>query len=254
MENSEAIADLSFWMWFSILFVLGLVIFIVVITRLFYQNILRKEQKLNENKLAHQKELLKITILTQEKERNRIAQDIHDGLVSELNIIRLSPKDDEKAINEKLKACIKTVRLISHDLMPPLVAQTPLNDLLQRVLLGLSADIEVKMYERLYTDYDARASTKLQIFRIIQEVTMNSMKHAQATKIEMYLRITKNYIAIKITDNGIGFNTKKSDGLGMKNIMARTQLLNGMHTFKSIPNRLTTFLLKVPLKKQLYGE
>jgi signal transduction histidine kinase len=250
MENTEAIEGISFWMWFSILFVLGLVIFIVVITRLFYMNILRKEQKLNESKLEHQKELLKTTIFTQEKERNRIAQDIHDGLVSELNIIRLSPKDDEKVINEKLKGCIKTVRLISHDLMPPLVAQTPLEDLLQRVLLGISSDIDVKMYERLYTDYDARASIKLQIFRILQEVTMNSMKHAQATKIELYLRITQSYIALKLTDNGIGFNPKKSEGLGMKNIMARTQLLNGMHKFKSIPNSSTTFLLKVPIKIQ----
>lgn len=245
MENSEAIAGISFWMWFSIVFVLGLVVFIVIITRLFYQNILRKEKKLSKNKLAHQKELLKTTILTQEKERNRIAQDIHDGLVSELNIIRLSPKEDEKAINAKLNACIKTVRLISHDLMPPLIKETPLEDLLKKILLGVDAEIKVNIHESIHQQDEIKATTKLQIFRILQEVTTNITKHAEATKIDFFTRITHNYIAIKVEDNGKGFTNDQSDGLGMKNIMARTQLLNGVQKFKSIPEVSTTFLLKI---------
>ncbi|MEM6722214.1 MAG: hypothetical protein AAF611_23000 [Bacteroidota bacterium] len=247
MENTEAIADISFWMWFSILFVLGLVIFIVIITRLFYRNILRKEQKLNESKLAHQKELLKTTILTQEKERNRIAQDIHDGLVSELNIIRLSPKEDEKAINAKLNACIKTVRLISHDLMPPLIEETPLEDLLQKILVGFDAGIKVNVHESIHQQNEIKATTKLQIFRILQEVTMNIIKHANATQVDFFTRITQNYVAIKVEDNGVGFITNHSNGLGMKNIMARTQLLNGIHKFKSMQKVRTIFLLKVHL-------
>jgi len=247
MENSEAIAGISFWMWFSILFVLGLIIFIVILIRLFYRNILRKEQKLNESKLAHQKELLKTTILTQEKERNRIAQDIHDGLVSELNIIRLSPKADEKAINAKLNACIKTVRLISHDLMPPLIKETPLEELLRKILLGLDPEISVQTYESIYQKDTLKASIKLQIFRILQEVITNITKHANATQVDFFTRITKKYIAIKVADNGIGCTVDTSHGLGMKNIMARAQLLHGIHKFKSSHTSGTVFLLKVPL-------
>ncbi len=92
MQIKQEIEETAFWMWFVILFVMGLVFFIIVMIRLFYKNILKKEQRINKSKLEHQKELLKTTILTQEKERNRIAQDIHDGLVSQLNIIRLSKK------------------------------------------------------------------------------------------------------------------------------------------------------------------
>lgn len=246
MQIKQEIEETAFWMWFVILFITGLVFFIIVMIRLFYKNILKKEQKINKSKLEHQKELLKTTILTQEKERNRIAQDIHDGLVSQLNIIRLSKKDDEKAINIKLKECIKTVRLISHDLMPPLIEETPLQELLYKVINGLGVNITTKTHTVILRTHEIDTNTKLQLLRIVQEVTTNILKHAAASEILFLLRITDNYIALKIEDNGVGFETSNSEGLGFKNIMARTQLLNGDYKFKSIPKIKTCFLLKVP--------
>lgn len=245
MEIRAEAGDIAFWMWFVILFVIGLVLFIVIMIRLFYKNILKKEQKLNASKLEHQKELLKTTILTQEKERNRIAQDIHDGLVSQLNVIRLSKKEDEKAINNKLKACIKTVRLISHDLMPPLIEKTPLEDLLAKHLKSLEPNIKVMLHIVVSKTNTIEANVKLQIFRIVQEVITNIIKHAKASEIRCLLRITNKAIALKIEDNGIGFNTQDTAGLGLKNIIARTQLLNGVFKYKSIQNCKTTFLLMV---------
>jgi signal transduction histidine kinase len=243
MQIRQEAGDIAFWMWFVILFVIGLVFLIIIITRLFYKNIFKKEQRLNASKLEHQKELLKTTILTQEKERNRIAQDIHDGLVSQLNVIRLSKKEDEKAINAKLKECIKTVRLISHDLMPPLIEKTPLEDLLTKLLVSLETSVEVTVYKMIQNTDTIEASIKLQIFRIVQEVTTNIIKHANASKVQCLLRITNKNIVLKIEDNGVGFKTAETAGLGLNNIIARTQLLNGIHKFKSIPNSKTTFLL-----------
>lgn len=247
MQASEVIEGTAFWMWFVLVFVTGLLLFIIALTRIFYRNILKKEQKLSKSKLEHQKELLKTTILTQEKERTRIAQDIHDGLISELNSIRLSKKEDEKAINSRLKTCIKTVRLISHDLMPPLIEETPIEELLIKVIRNLEENGTVEITNLIYEESEIDASIKLQIVRIVQEVTTNIMKHAQATKIRFLLRITESRIALKIEDNGIGFNSNKSNGLGLKNIMARTQLLNGIHKFKSVSNTGTTFLLNLHL-------
>lgn len=247
MQTTQEIEGTAFWMWFVILFVMGLVFFIITLIRIFYKNILKKEQKLSESKLEHQKELLKTSILTQEKERNRIAQDIHDGLVSQLNIIRLSKKDDEKAINEKLKECIKTVRVISHDLMPPLIEETPIEELLINVIRSLEASATIEIVDLIHANKEIEASIKLQLVRIVQEVTTNIIKHAQATKIRFLLRITNNTIALKIEDNGIGFKESNIAGLGLKNIMARTQLLDGIHKFKSIPNTRTCFLLNVYL-------
>ena len=247
MENWQDTEGLAFWIWFIVLFFIGLIILIIYIIRISFKSVLEKERIINATMIEHQKELLKTTILTQEKERNRIAQDIHDGIVSQLNIIRLSKKEDEKTVNEKLKECIKTVRLISHDLMPPLIKETPVEELLAKLILDLEASTEVQIHSVIHENSKIEASVKLQLVRIVQEVTTNIIKHANATKIVFLLRVTKSNIALKIEDNGVGFKDSNIAGLGLKNITARTQLLNGIHKFKSTPNIKTSFLLKVNL-------
>lgn len=247
MESWQDTEGLVFWIWFTVCLFIGLIFFIVLILRISFKSILQNEKRLSASILEHQKELLKTSILIQEKERNRIAQDIHDGLVSELNIIRLSNKSDVKAINEKLKQCIKTVRLISHDLMPPLIEETLLEELLTEIVLGLEAENEVHTHQAIHKNHEIEGNIKLQLVRIVQEVTTNIAKHASANKVVFLLRISKNYIALKIEDNGVGFQDGNVSGLGLKNIVARTQLLNGVQKFKSIPNIKTRFLLIIPL-------
>lgn len=249
MQIGKEIEATAFWMWFTIIFIMGLILLFIIMIRLFYKNLLKKEQRINKSKLEHQKALLKTTILAQEKERNRIAQDIHDGLVSQLNVIRLSKKDDEKDINSKLTECIKTVRHISHDLMPPLIQETPLQELLLKVIKGLGTNCIIETHEVILTSVQIDEKVKLQLLRIVQEVATNILKHAKASRILFLMRITDNFIVLKIEDNGIGFTPKTSEGLGLNNIMARVQLLNGIYKFKSIENTKTSFLLKIPTTK-----
>ncbi len=131
--------------------------------------------------------------------------------------------------------------------MPPLIEETPLEELLDKIVNGLEPNITIKTHKVVLGTSEIAANTKLQLLRIVQEVTTNILKHANANQIVFLLRITDNYIALKIEDNGIGFEISNSEGLGFKNIMARTQLLNGDYKFKSIPKIKTCFLLKVPL-------
>jgi signal transduction histidine kinase len=247
MENFEGSIIPVIWLVLGLFIIVVLLFFLILFLRIHVKKIKKQEKKKHDLIVSYQKELLKTTILTQEKERNRIAQDIHDGLVSQLNIIRLSKKEDEKAVNEKLKDCIKTVRLISHDLMPPLIEETPVEELLVKIIIGLEASAEVLIHSVVHEGSKIEASIKLQLVRIVQEVTTNIIKHANATKIVFLLRITKSNISLKIEDNGIGFKDSNIAGLGLKNIVARTQLLNGTHKFKSIPDIKTSFLLKVNL-------
>ena len=240
-------ANIEFWMWFVLLFVIALVVFIAIITKIFYKNILRKEQILNENKLFHQKELLKTALLSQEKERSRIAQDLHDGLVSQLNIIRLSKKEDDKKMNEQLKECIATVRVISHDLMPPLIEHAFLDELLIKIIQSLETHVQIEIHKSIFEKSEMSTTTKLQIVRIVQEVTTNIMKHANARKVRFLLRITQQSVSLKVEDNGVGFDLEKAKGLGLKSIIARVQLLNGVYKFRIVPGSRTCFLLKVPL-------
>ncbi len=247
MENWQDTEGLAFVIWFIVLFFISLIILIVFIIKTSFKSVLQKEKEISKEKLEHQKELLKTTIFTQEKERNRIAQDIHDGLVSELNNIRLSKKDNEQVINAKLQNCIKTVRLISHDLMPPLIEETSVEDLLTDIIEGLETNLKVEKHKLIHNNVKIDNSMKLQLVRIVQEVTTNILKHAEAFQINFLLRITKSSLMLKIEDNGIGFKEDTTTGLGLKNIIARTQLLNATHKFKSIKNKKTSFLLRLNL-------
>ncbi len=251
METGQEIESIAFWMWFTLLFVIGLIGLIIIITRIFYKNILLKEKKLNDSKLDHQKELLKTTILTQEKERERIAQDIHDGLVSKLNVIRLSKKE-EKQVNAQIADCIKTVRLISHDLIPPLVEKTPINDLLHKVVTVLDNDTRtLETHYNISIPEKLSPDAKLQVIRIIQEVTTNVLKYADATQVRFLVRSTTQHLSIKIEDNGVGFDPTQSQGLGLKNITARVQLLQGSHKFKNMSKKGSIFLFSMPLDMTL---
>lgn len=255
METWQNTEGLAFWIWFIICVFIGLILLIVYILKTSFNSMLQKERELKNSIIEHQKELLKTSILTQEKERSRIAQDIHDGLVLQLNVIRLSKKTDEKVVNQKLKECIKMVRLISHDLMPPLIEETPLEDILSKLIYDLEDDKEVNINTSIFKHSEMNADAKLQLIRIVQEVVNNILKHAEASKVEFLLRITPNMVALKIEDNGKGFNKTKSNGLGLNNIIARTQLLKGQHIFKSVPGRGTRFLLRIPIKQNIkYGK
>ncbi|PKH49392.1 histidine kinase [Tenacibaculum sp. Bg11-29] len=247
MENFEGSIIPVIWLVLGLFIIVVLLFFLILFLKIHVKKIKTEEKKKHDLIISYQKELLKTTILTQEKERNRIAQDIHDGIVSQLNVIRLSKKEDEKAVNEKLKECIKTVRLISYDLMPPLIEETPVEELLAKLILDLEASTEVQIHSVIHDNSKVEASVKLQLVRIVQEVTTNIIKHANATKIVFLLRVTKSNVALKIEDNGVGFKDSNIAGLGLKNITARTQLLNGIHKFKSIPDIKTSFLLKVNL-------
>ena len=96
METWQNTEGLIFWMWFIVFLFISLLLFIIFIARISFQNILQKEKEMNIKAMQHQKELLRTSIFSQEKERNRIAQDIHDGLISQLNIIRLTKQKSDK--------------------------------------------------------------------------------------------------------------------------------------------------------------
>ena len=85
-------------------------------------------------------------------------------------------------------------------------------------------------------------SIKLQLVRIIQELLTNIHKHANASDINFMLRISNQYISIIMSDNGIGFNYKNNNGIGLQNIELRITHLKGVYKFKSSPNKGTRFI------------
>jgi signal transduction histidine kinase len=226
-----------------------LIIFILVsgmilLTHLYIKRIVKEQEELSKAKEEHQQSLLLNSVLAQEKERERIATDLHDVLISKLTVITYAIQTNNEQIKpvELLKESIKIARGITHDLRPPLLDQTSLRELIEDFILPLESAYTISYFWSHWKEPYLESEIKLQLFRIVQESVNNIIKHAKATQIDIKLRITDHIIALYIHDNGIGFDTSvQAKGLGIKNIEVRSQLLKGNCRFKSNLNKGTTF-------------
>lgn len=228
----------------ALLLVIILVTSIAVLTRLYFNRIIQEQEKLAQSKIEHQQSLLWNSVLIQEKERQRIASDLHDALISKLTVLMYALRTNNSQIKpaELLDDSIKIAREITHDLSPPLLDQTSIQELVENFISPLSEAYTIDSYYGESSDCELKNEIKLQLLRVVQEIVNNILKHAKATKITLRLKVTRNSIALVVRDNGIGFDTtKNANGLGLKNIELRSQLLNGKWRFKSTPNFGTAF-------------
>lgn len=222
------------------------------------------QRKLISQKLKQQEDLLHNIIKTQEAERQRIAKDLHDEIGSQLNIIklnlhRLNRKKDDAAIfkntlqdiQQLLGRTIKTTRDISHDLLPSVLdkfgliaAINELSDNYEDTSVKLSFIIEENSAE--IND----KSIELNIFRILQELVNNAIRHGKASIITAQFWLNENRLHLIVTDNGKGFdsnNKKYKAGLGISNMNSRMDMIGGQIKITSEINNGTTANLLVNL-------
>lgn len=227
-----------------LLIIIFLVVSMVMLTRVYFRRIIQEQEHLAKAKIEHQQSLMWTSVLVQEKERERIASDLHDELISKLTVLMYALQTHNADINPSkvLQDSIRVARDITHDLCPPLLEQTSLAELIENFISPLAGAYIIDYSHRAYIGCELKNELKLQLLRIVQEIINNLLKHSKASTIVIRLRITVASIALVIRDNGIGFDTSlKANGLGMKNIELRSQLLNGQWRFKSKPNQGTTF-------------
>lgn len=200
---------------------------------------IKEQQEANEKiyqlMLAQQSE----TEQARNEERNRIAMELHDGIVNSVfttrfNLIQLessSPNKKQELINE-LEKTEQEIRRVSHDLTQNLLFE---DKSLSEILITL-VDSQQNQYNTKfdlsvdkYIDWSSVTSAnKIHIYRIIQEAIQNSNKYSQAERCHIILLKTGDKITIRIWDNGIGFNPDKVKyGIGLKNIKDRTKILQG---------------------------
>ncbi|PLX15553.1 MAG: hypothetical protein C0599_16615 [Salinivirgaceae bacterium] len=232
----------------------ALSVFIVIFMRLYFKRLIHEQNQQMDMSVKHQKELLEKSVITQERERKRIASELHDGLISKLNtiVLLLSTGDKEhvKTSGELLSDSIKLARKISHDLTPPMLEETDLKELISGFLHPLQSKYKIEFNVSNKSSDEITVEPKLQIFRIFQEAISNILKHADAKQITVDLKITENYIVLKVSDDGKGFETEKQkQGLGLNNMLIRTQFLNGSYKVKSSINKGTTLIFGFNLTK-----
>lgn len=209
---------------------------------------------------------MRIMINAEEKERQRIARELHDGLGQRLGLIqiKLEALQDEiskettevvaqmQAIGTDLKGVSNEVRDISHAMMPAILTHGSLIDALNGLMQSDYGGIPIVWeFENLLPEtFTIPREMQHGLYRITQEAIYNSIKHGKAGHISVALRQMNGYLSLMIEDNGVGFNLSTiKPGLGLSNIRQRIMALGGTVDIESSPDKGCIIRLRVPLEK-----
>ncbi|MBT6440550.1 MAG: PAS domain S-box protein [Flavobacteriales bacterium] len=215
--------------------------------------------------------LIKACVDTQEQERTRFAKDLHDGLGQVLTAAKINLNIAEEelkigggtkgqkifdTIHRLLKQAIADTKTISHNITPHHLMDLGLVDTLKDLSskIGEATRAEIKFESNLKKS-GFSAEIDISLYRIVQELYNNSLKHGEANKISLELSADKDNVRIKYSDNGKGFNyaaaSQKLNGIGLKNINTRVKALSGEISFDSEENFGFRATLTVPLTCKL---
>ncbi len=214
------------------------------------------EQKINGLLKDQELEVIKASIQGQDKERKRIAQELHDSIGGNLAAIKLQISNSKisntsflQSINKQLDDTYHQVRSLSHTLIPKKFAKNHFCDVLEEYLNnignGTGLQVSFQAYPRNKID-DINQNTKLEIFKVIQELITNTIKHAKATSMDLQLNLLDTNLNILFEDNGLGFDVNNfHEGIGYSNIKNRLQGMKGELNIDSRKNRGTIINIEI---------
>jgi len=202
---------------------------------------------MSEMKIQQQNQLIEAAVRSEEGERHRIAELLHDEVGAMLSSSRIflvemntqnfseTDKEDHSKVNTMIDETIQKVRGISHNLHSTVLKEFGLNEAIRNFMHKVAEGPGLKNYVELDDNYNiSNPETRLAAYRIIQELTNNLLKHAHPTLIEVTSNLKENELIFCIAHNGNGLTQEqfedlryKPEGLGLKNIQNRIILLNG---------------------------
>jgi signal transduction histidine kinase len=196
---------------------------------------------------------LEAMIAGEEKERSRIAQELHDGIGGMLAAVqmRLSGVADSEVdeIRDMVRETAAEVRRTSHNLMPDIIRRYDLVAALRIYCEKVNRSngglrLEVHVFDPVPLP---DKSKQLSLYRILQEVIQNIVKHAEARHAIIQISYQQNMLNILVEDDGKGFSPEEvGDGLGINNIRLRVQMLEGTVSIESAPGAGTIVNISVP--------
>lgn len=239
-------------------FVAFLLIGIAVVVFIYYSNkkMLKSELQKKQLEIDYERNLLKNTILSQEEERSRIARELHDAISSKLNVVLLNTgqakelvKDNEQAmqilntVTEQCKETLTDSRQIAHDLIPPVLEKFGLFAAINEFCTNINASGKLRVnFSHAIEDNEIASDKQLHIFRIVQELLNNTLKHSDGSKADIRFEKGKNRYVCIYEDNGTGFDHEKAlekPGLGLKNLQTRVSFLGSEVVFAKSDNKGT---------------
>lgn len=252
LQISSSDSPVSLVLFFGTVGMLALTIGLIVFIIFHQRKVIRYQMQLQRLEQEQQKMLLNASIRLQEEERQRIAADLHDdagpllatarlylneNLVNQDKVTQLQSIYNAKQI---IDDTIQLIRNISHSLMPPTLKnfglESAVNDLFQKISGSGSMNASCRFHDyrdRLHPDQE------LIIFRVIQELVNNILKHSNASFIHVTQNLGGTKLYIRMHHDGKGITqsdfeklNKSNQGLGLKNIQSRLKLLHGRIYFE----------------------
>lgn len=229
----------------------------------YHQNLLNLKEE-------QQNELIKAAVRSEETERHRISEELHDEVGALLSATKLYlsnlhpeqfPNEDANVYNKSLELLddsIQKVRSISHNLHSGILKELGLNHALQNFAQKLNQPDKLKVVTELDESYNSKnPENDITIYRILQELCGNVIKHSNATELKITSHIENGYLIFIIKHNGKGLTQDEFEklryegkGLGLKNIQNRIILLKGKILFQRNENE-NTITLNVPVNPLL---
>ncbi|HBF19325.1 MAG: hypothetical protein CMI36_01675 [Owenweeksia sp.] len=244
----------------SLTFLLSLA---VVIFFLYYQRrLFAQQQTMEQMRIAEQRNRLEAEIEARESERSRIALDLHDEVGALLSTVKLymsypataeSHTEKEESIRikaqEMLDDAVHKLRSISRNLSPENLKLFGLISALNEQCIMLEESGAMAIYFNHNLKQRLGLEVETHVYRIIQELLNNTIKHAKATEIRLQLTHTSSRLTIDYSDNGIGFDPQlkaTAQSLGLTSLTSRVQILSGEIEINSEPGQGVHIKITIP--------
>lgn len=248
---------------FLLIVATGIIMLVLVYQKKQLQYLREKEQL----KVIYEKEILSTQLEIQEQTFKNISQEVHDNIGQVLSLVKLNINtmnaDDPAPLQAKINASKELITKAIKDLRD--LSKSLNTDYVKDLGLVRSIEYELEMMKNIGTysiqfgvngnSYRLESQRELILFRIVQEVLHNIIKHAKATSIALDLSYNPAEFSLKITDNGVGFDATKLDhnthngtGIGIRNMYNRAKIINGNFKLTSTLGKGTSVILTTPAK------
>jgi two-component system NarL family sensor kinase len=232
--------DERFSKWLSIAILL--IVLILVTGSVYYLY----SRKLREKQASFSQQLIENI----EEDRLRISMDLHDDIGQSLSMIKskmavLNPESENKNLETELARVIEQTRELSKNLYPSYLEKIGLVRSIARLMENIQSSTNIECsFDVTDSVEHLSLQTKTHIYRIIQECTNNTIKHAKASALKTSIVEKNNEYVVIYQDNGIGMSHKQKNGLGLLSIKERAKIINGSVNFEDKTNKSFKLTLK----------
>lgn len=238
----------------------------------FYRNLRNKHRLLKQSEQMYQQQIIQLEkerklvavqslMKGQEEERSRLAKDLHDGVGGLLSGVKLSlsnmkgnvflTEENAEAVTKiivQLDSSISELRRVSHNMMPEALIKYGLKEALENYCESIDRSGRLNVRLQIYNlDQRLEQDTEIILYRIVQELLNNAIKHAEAKEVLVQLIREKDRFTLTVEDDGKGFDPNDNahrQGAGLQNVLARAGYLNGTVDVRSRPDEGTSVTIE----------